>query len=144
MTIRRATPDDIEGLRALYDEFHAFHVRGVPDYLRVPNPGEVAREEFDRAVERLVHGDEATLLIAESFTGLVGFAEVYLDPQNDSPFVIARRTATLQSLLVAETLRGTGLGRALVAAAEQWAVERGSRGDEGEDVGVPRRAARLL
>lgn len=124
--IRRAARDDIEALRALYDEFHVFHVRGVPVHLRVPDPGEADPAEFDRAVERLVEGEEATLLVAESQGRLLGLAEVYLDPLHESPFVVSRRTATLQSLLVTETCRGTGLGRALVEAAERWAADRGA------------------
>ncbi len=123
--IRRATRDDIEALRALYDEFHVFHVRGVPDYLRVPDPGEVDIAEFEHAVEHLVEGEQATLLVAESQHRLVGLAEVYLDPLHESPFVVSRRGATLQSLLVTKACRGTGLGRALVEAAERWAAGRG-------------------
>jgi GNAT superfamily N-acetyltransferase len=124
-TIRRARRDDIEALRALYDEFHVFHVRGVPGYLRVPDPGAAETREFDRAVERLFKGEEATLLVAESQDRLIGFAEVYLDSLHESPFV-SRRTATLQSLLVTKACRGTGLGRSLVEAAERWAADRGA------------------
>ncbi len=124
--IRRATRGDIDGLRRLYDEFHAFHVRGVPKYLRVPEPGEVDPQEFNRALERLIEGDEATLLVAEVQGALAGLAEVYLDPLPHSPFVVPRRTATLQSLVVTQCATGTGLGRALVEAAERWAAERGA------------------
>ena len=56
----------------------------------------------------------------------MGLAEVYLDPVPSSPYVVARPTATLQSLLVTERFRGEGIGRALVAAAEQWAAEHGA------------------
>ena len=124
--IRRATKDDTGALRALYDEFQAFHVRGIPDYLRVPAPGEADPAEFARAVERLTESGEATLFVAELRGRLVGLAEVYLDPLHKSPFVVSRSTATLQSLLVTEACRGTGLGRALVGAAERWAADRGA------------------
>ena len=33
--IRPATVQDIEALIRLYTEFHAFHIRGVPDRLRL-------------------------------------------------------------------------------------------------------------
>lgn len=127
VTIRSARPDDLEALRAGYDEFQSFHVRGLPRYLRVPDPGEAGPTEFDQAVERLIAGEEATLLVAESDGRLVGLAEVYLNDPVESPFVVSRRTATLQSLLVIEDFRGTGLGRALVEAVEQWALQRGAK-----------------
>jgi len=116
----------MEALRTLYDEFHAFHVRGVPGYLRVPGLGEADADEFDRGIESIVENDEATLLVAESGDRLVGLAELHLDPPRESPFVVPLRTARLQSLLVTEGLRGTGLGRALVEAGERWASARGA------------------
>jgi len=126
VTIREATKDDLEPLRELYAEFHSFHVQGVPEYLRLPLPGETDPEEFDRAIERLVDSDEATLLIAEADGRPVGFAEVYLDPANESPFVVPRRSAKLQSLLVTKASRGTGLGGALIDGVERWAIARGA------------------
>ena len=126
VTIREATKDDLEPLRGLYAEFHSFHVQGVPEYLRLPLPGETDPEEFDRAIERLIDSDEATLLIAEADGRLVGFAEVYLDPANESPFVVPRRSAKLQSLLVTKASRGTGLGGALIDGVERWALARGA------------------
>ncbi len=48
-----------------------------------------------------------------------------LDPPAASAYVVPRTTATLQSLLVTEGVRGTGVGRELMDAAERWAAERG-------------------
>lgn len=36
ISLQQATAQDIDALIFLYDEFHAFHVRGVPDRLRFP------------------------------------------------------------------------------------------------------------
>jgi hypothetical protein len=52
--IRAATRADLEQARELFDEFHAFHVRGMPSHLRVPAPEEVDAATFERAIERLV------------------------------------------------------------------------------------------
>ena len=126
MQIREATRGDLEPLRGLYAEFHSSQVQGVPRYLRVPAPGEADPDEFDRAIVRLVESDDATLLVAEADGGLVGLAELYLDPPSESPFVVPLRTARLQSLLVTEDSRATGIGRALMEAAERWATARGA------------------
>jgi GNAT superfamily N-acetyltransferase len=125
VVIRQVSRADVEALRSLYEEFHAFHVRGVPSHLRMAEQGEADAGEFDRAVERLVEDEDAALLVAESEGRLIGLVEVYLDPVQESPFRVLRKTATLQSLLVTEGFRGSGLGRRLVGAAEQWATERG-------------------
>lgn len=125
-TIRSATPEDLDRLRQLYEEFHSFHVRGVPNYLRNPKPDEVDPHDFAEAVADLIASDDKCLFVAEAEGEIVGLAETYMDAVPDSPFVVARRTATLQSLLVTESIRGTGVGGALVEAAEQWAGERGA------------------
>ena len=66
MKIREATRGDLEPLRDLYAEFHSSQVQGVPRYLRVPAPAEADPDEFDRAIDRLVESDDATLLVAEA------------------------------------------------------------------------------
>jgi hypothetical protein len=45
ITVRLATDQDIDALIGLYDEFHAFHVHGVPDRLRIPD--EASEEDTD-------------------------------------------------------------------------------------------------
>ena len=138
--IRRATKDDTGALRALYDEFHAFHVRGIPDYLRVPAPGEADPAEFARAVERLTESGEATLFVAELRGRLVGLAEVYLDPLHKSPFVVSRCTATLQSLFVTEACRGTASdvrSSQQLSAGRQIAAQKRSRRRPGSSRKAP-------
>ena len=51
MVIRRATWADLEPLQALYDEFHPFHVHGVPGYLRVPDAEETDLAAFVKSLE---------------------------------------------------------------------------------------------
>jgi GNAT superfamily N-acetyltransferase len=125
--IRPAADDDLPALHGLYEEFHGFHVDGLGDRLRVPAAHEVDRAELDTALRALIERDDRLLLVADDGGRLVGFAEAYVDEPSRSPFVVPRASATLQSLLVTSAARGTGLGRALVAATEQWAASRGAR-----------------
>lgn len=124
VSIRRATEDDLDQALALYHEFHEFHVVGVPDRLRVPHP-----YDDTAARETLLHvlrdGNAALLVVAERGR-LVGLAEVYLRRDTPHPAAIEYVYGYLQSLIVTASIRRRGLGRQLVAAAEQWSREHGA------------------
>jgi aminoglycoside 6'-N-acetyltransferase I len=70
---------------------------------------------------------DMAMLVAESpnGVGLVGFAEVgeraFADGCDTAP------VAYLEGWYVDEDFRGQGIGRALIAAAEEWAREQGYR-----------------
>ena len=126
IAIRPATEADLDQALTLYHEFHEFHVRGVPDRLRVPTPYDdaAARE----TLTHILHSQHAAFFVAddERQGRLLGLAEVYLHHDAPHAAAISFTYGHLQSLIVTERLRGTGLGRRLVEAAEQWASERGA------------------
>jgi GNAT superfamily N-acetyltransferase len=64
----------------------------------------------------------ARLLIAEHESQLVGYVSGYCH----STFYAGGPTAWVDELLVIEPLRGTGIGRQLMDAFEQWANDRQS------------------
>lgn len=130
VTIRPAQERDFDDLTALYEEFHTFHVRGVPGWLRLPvsfaDPGQ---HERDRAKIReqlaaIMSDPGAALLLAEAEGHIVGLGEVYLRRDEECPLTIQYTYGHLQSLMVTERWRGHGIGRQLLAAAEDWARER--------------------
>ena len=124
VTIRRATEADLDQALALYHEFHEFHVRGVPDRLRVPHPyGDTAAHE---TLVKVLHGEDAALFVAEERGRLIGLAEAYLRRDTPHPAAIEYVYGYLQSLIVTAAIRRRGLGRRLVAAAEEWSRERGA------------------
>lgn len=122
--IRLATEDDLEQLLALYHEFHEFHVRGVPDRLRVPHPYDdtIARE----TLLHVLHDKDAALFVAHARGQLVGLAEVYLRQDTPHAAAIEYIYGYLQSLIVTAPLRRYGLGQRLLAVAEQWSREHGA------------------
>lgn len=124
VSIRRATESDLDEMLMLSHEFHEFHVHGVPDRLRVPVPyDDVAVREM---LVKILHNEDAALFVAYEHGRLVGLAEVHLQRDNPHPAVIDYAYGHLQSLIVTAPMRRQGLGRRLVAAAEQWSSEHGA------------------
>jgi GNAT superfamily N-acetyltransferase len=122
--VRRATDGDIERLMALYEAFHAFHVRGLPDRLRIPERGEEG--EIRQALASILNRDDAAIFVAEGVEGLAGLVEVYRRQDEPSPFRVSYVYGYVQSLVVAQRWRTQGLGRQLMDAARTWAREQGA------------------
>lgn len=122
--IRPANEADLEHVLALFHEFHEFHVRGVPDRLRVPDPYDdtTARE----TLAHILHDKDAALFVAQKRGQLVGLAEVYLRHDPPHPAAIAYVYGYLQSLIVTASIRRRGLGQRLLATAERWSLEHGA------------------
>jgi GNAT superfamily N-acetyltransferase len=102
--IRPARPEDAEHLAALSTEL------GYPM---------TAAEAAARAAEIGAHPDHA-LLVAESDGSVAGWIQVSLPRIFETP-----SRAEIAGLVVGAERRGGGIGRELVAAAEDWARRRG-------------------
>jgi GNAT superfamily N-acetyltransferase len=66
-------------------------------------------------------GGEYRILIAEAGGEPAGMLEVRVAPAS----ITVRRHAFVSAVVVDQRLRSAGVGAALVAAAERWAIERG-------------------
>jgi AraC-like DNA-binding protein/GNAT superfamily N-acetyltransferase len=125
--IRLAHRQDMAALCRLYHELHEFTVRGVPD--RLQSLG--AFDYFDATglsltVEKLIDAVDVALWVAEVNGQVVGLAEVYLREDEANDLRTVYRYGYLQCLVVDRRLRGHGIGRQLLAAAEQWSREQGA------------------
>ncbi len=127
ISIRRATEQDINALMSLYDEFHRFHVVGVPDRLRTSEPSSPADvATLSNSLSGILHREDATIIVAVVGDHVVGLTEVYVRQDEPHPLVVPHRYGHLQSLIVSESVRKHGLGRLLVEAAHNWAVGKGA------------------
>ena len=62
--IRRATPEDVPALIALYREFHTFHVNGLPLWLREPEHRD--DEQLRAALLDILANDAAAIFVVEA------------------------------------------------------------------------------
>jgi GNAT superfamily N-acetyltransferase len=126
--IRPARETELDDVIALYEEFHAFHARGVPDRLRLPEQPDdpTRRAEVRKQLQAIGRDPEAALFVADVDGAPVGLAEVYLRRDEPHPLTVSHAYGYLQSLVVTAGQRGRGLGMRLVAAAEQWAQAHGA------------------
>lgn len=111
VTVRQARLADVAMVAPLFDAYRQFYEQ----------PADLALATAF-IEERLRHA-ESTLLIAENGQGLpAGFAQLY--PSFCS--VAAAPIHVLYDLFVAPGIRGTGVGRALMEAAQDFASAAGS------------------
>ena len=87
-----------------------------------PTPTPPGSEQFSRALDAKLSDGSACLLVAEHEGKLVGYVSGYCHVT----FYAGGQTAWVDELLVIEALRGTGIGRELMDAFEQWAADRQS------------------
>lgn len=90
---------------------------------------DAVRDELGREADAYLRGEgfmlEAVFVAAAADATLVGFAEISLRPYAEG--CISSPVAYLEGWYVETSHRGCGVGRALVAAAEEWARGRGCR-----------------
>jgi GNAT superfamily N-acetyltransferase len=107
-TIRSAAVSDRS---ALFELARAFPTPTPPNF-----------EQFSRALDVKLPDPSSCLLVAEQDGRLVG----YVSGDCHATFYAGGVTAWVDELLVLEPLRGTGIGRQLLDAFEQWANDRQS------------------
>lgn len=124
ITVRPASADDAEAAAAVYVSSAEHHRQLDADLYRVPDTAVVAARYRERIPQA---GDESVLLVAEVDGFVVGSSLVrLLPPPSEASMLRARRGAEVDVAVVAGQRR-RGVGRRLMAAAEQWAAERGAR-----------------
>lgn len=111
--VRQATPDDLEAVAELFDQYRQFYRR----------PSDLAAARAFLA-NRLQNGDSIIFVVqAEPGGALVGFTQLY--PMFASLSI--GRAYVLNDLFVSPVARGLGLGRFLLERAAEFGRETGAR-----------------
>ncbi len=121
-TYREADLRDLPAICALGQVVNLLHHHVWPSIFA--GPSDPAR---DAAHWRQSIGQpNATTFVAEHAGELVAFATVMVVDESN-PRLQPMRYAHVGSICVAEVFRGQGLGKQLMALADQWAIGRGAR-----------------
>ena len=118
--IRRARASDLEALRELYRLLFQEHAAALPDVLRVPEPPEGDTAEH---AESLVN-EECFFAVAEVDGRVVGFIDASRRDPTD-PTDVDAPWCNVNNVVVHPSHARTGVGSALLAAAEEWAKGKG-------------------
>ena len=119
MLVRPAGRGDVPALVQLRLTNAERHVQLDPSIFRMPS-ADAVRQHFEEVVDR------ALITVAEVEGEVVGMAEVvFLPPPPDHQILVPRRTADVHTVVL-DGFRGRGIGKALVAAAQQVAMAHGA------------------
>jgi len=118
-TIRAATHDDIDALVPLWHELEATQSR-----FRAYPVADDAEQRLLASFRAAVDAEDGDVLVAYDGDEPIGMALVHLEHPSRQSDELA---AELSRVVIRSDRRGTGLGKALIAAAESWARGRGVR-----------------
>ena len=111
--IRTARPDEVPTVVAAYEWLFAPPGSCPPMW-----DAELAQQRLGEAIA----SQTSEVLVAEAAGGVAGFCTVYLELHS----VRFGRRAWVEDLAVDPSQRSSGLGKALLDAAKDWARERGA------------------
>jgi len=121
--IRRAVEKDYEVYCDLFFEINDLHRLALPDIFQQP-AGKIIDQEYFLS---LLKDDQVAIFFAENESQTTGFVFVLIRETPPNPLLLPRRYAVVDTLVVHPAFQRTGVGRALMHKAEEWAVRMGVR-----------------
>jgi ribosomal protein S18 acetylase RimI-like enzyme len=122
LSIDRGSVEDIDSLEALWVGVHHVHAASMPELGPYVSDAETWAEHRPLYVE-LFEKPDTTLLLARVDGELVGYALLHVEPVGETFIADTWRTGErigeLESIAVAPSHRGQGIGSALLDAADR-------------------------
>jgi shikimate dehydrogenase len=119
--IRPPTWADIDALIALNAEIQALHHQALPHLFKPASGGEAVKDLF----VQLMGGAANTFLVAIADDAVAGYLFCETRERAETALTYASRAVYNHHLGVDAQFRRRGIGRALIAAAQSLATERG-------------------
>ena len=121
INIRRALPDDMEGINSLLYQVLTVHHNGRPDLFKA----NVKKYTNEQLLE-IIRDDSKPIFVADDGQGNVaGYAFCVFRNHEDSNVLTDIRTIYIDDLCVDEALRGQHIGRSLYEYVLDFARENG-------------------
>ena len=120
MKIRSATPDDLDALFDLNKQINELHHLYAPQAFVAPS------EEDRTFLINMLADEERLFLVAEEGQQVLGFITATITQNETISFLIKDPICRIGTIVVDENQKSKGVGRALMAAVEQWARESGA------------------
>ncbi len=123
--IRRAFEQDYQVYCDLLNEINELHRLALPGIFQQP-VGQIVDQDFFLS---LVNNDQAAIFFAfhDYEAQAAGFINVLIREAPAYPLLVPRRYAVVDTLVVRPAFQRTGVGRALMNQAEEWAASQGVR-----------------
>jgi ribosomal protein S18 acetylase RimI-like enzyme len=120
--VRQATIEDFDALCVILSEVDALHSRALPHIFRDSSDPARSRDYL----ASIIDDKDSTLWVAERARQLVGVLLVSIGEARDLPILVPRRFAVVSDIAVLQAHRRSGIGRALMQAAQEWAILQGA------------------
>jgi len=126
LNIREAVASDYESLCVLFDEGDALHRENLPWVFQKPR-GAVRERDY---VLGLIADEAVGFFAAQVGDRLAGLICVMIRESSEIPIFVRRRYAVVDNVVVKREFQRTGIGRALMEKAHEWAVAEGAESIE--------------
>ena len=121
IVIRRATPADLTHVGRLGAELLRLHYAFDPR--RFMAPGRGAEDGYSWFLGTQLNEPDALVLVADRSGDVVGYLYAAIEPRNWKE--LRDEAGFVHDVIVADSVRGSGAGRALMDAAFEWMRQRG-------------------
>lgn len=119
-TYREATESDLSSICALGEEVNAVHHRAFPEVFASAGKPDRDANHWLNSIGK----QDATIFVAQEADTVVGFVNVSMVDESHS-LLRPMRFGRVGSVGVKEDRRGQGIGRELMALAQEWVARNG-------------------